>query len=220
MREQVEQATQQALALIEAYGYHAVGPALLADPAGVPWMWICLMILASEVNKSLLVMLLYGFAVVTAFDHILYWFGIIGGRPLIERLGRRWPAISRAMQQAEAAVRGQGIWMITLGRYLPIVGRWVGMGAGLAGVPFLRFALFDAIGTALTVVGFGVVSFYVGLKIMDSPAFPYIIGGSVILGIVFSIVFVAWQGVKVVRHQKSGDDDTPSETTMPPTLNS
>ncbi len=32
----------------EDYGYHAVVPALLIDPAGVPWAWIFLMLLAAE----------------------------------------------------------------------------------------------------------------------------------------------------------------------------
>lgn len=201
MQEQVELATKQALSLIENYGYHAVIPALLVDPAGVPWLWICLMILASEANKSLLVMLIYGFAVVTVFDHVLYWCGVRGGRPLIEKLGRRWPAVSKGMEQAEEAVMSREIWMITLGRYLPIVGRWVGIGAGLAGVSFLRFAIYDAIGVALTVVGFGLVSFYVGLRIMESPAFPYIIGGGFIVGTAFTVLFLIWQGARAYRRK-------------------
>ena len=215
MQEQVELATQRALALIEAYGYHAVVPALLVDPAGVPWLWICLMILASEAHKSLLVMLIYGCAVLTIFDHVLYWFGARGGRPLLERFGRRWPRVRSAMEQSEAVVRGRGIWMITLGRYLPLVGRWVGIGAGLAGVPFWRFAIYDAFGVALTVIGFGVISFYVGLKIMESPAFPYIIGGGFILGTLFTILFVLWQGVKAYRAKARHIEHTLPEGPQP-----
>src|ERR1051325_2986598 len=132
--------SQQAQAWVGQYGYHAVVPTLLIDPAGVPWAWIFLILFAGAAKLQVPAMLLYGFAVLSAFDHALYWLGLKGGRPLVEKIGRRFPKIADALHKAEDAMRGRGIWAITLGRYLPIVGRWVGAGAGLANVPLARFA--------------------------------------------------------------------------------
>src|SRR3712207_9588538 len=79
-------AKEQALQWTHDYGYHAVVPALLVDPAGVPWAWIFLMLLAGEAGKSIPLMLIYGCAVMTLADHLFYWIGVRGGRPLVTRL--------------------------------------------------------------------------------------------------------------------------------------
>ena len=192
-------AKDQALQWTQDYGYHAVVPALLVDPAGVPWAWIFLMLLAGEADKNVPLMIAYGFAVMTAADHLFYWIGVKGGRPLVERFGRRWPQIAHSMRDAETAVEGRGIWMITIGRFFPFVGRYVGIGAGLANVPFGRFALFDALGVTLTVVVFGLAAHLVGARTIDSPLFPYLIGGAFIGGTIFTAGFLLWQGWKAHR---------------------
>lgn len=156
----------------QQYGYHAVVPTLVVDPAGVPWAWIFLMLIADEAKLNVGFMLVYGFAVLTVVDHLFYAVGYFGGRPLLNRLALRWPKISASMEASEAMMRGKGIWMVTLGRYLPVVGRWVGTGAALASVPYGRFIIYDALGVALTVIGFGAVAHFVGREIISFPWFP------------------------------------------------
>src|SRR5690349_19136080 len=119
----------QILDWTHSYGYHAVVPTLIADPAGVPWAWIFLLLIAEEARLNVFFMLAYGFGVLTACDHLLYALGAFGGRPLINRLGKRWPKIAHSMQSAEEAMRGRELWAIALGRYVPVIGRWVGVGA-------------------------------------------------------------------------------------------
>ena len=63
---------EQVTSWIHAYGYHAVVPILVADPAGVPWAWIFLMMLAEEARLNSWLLLGYGFAVLTINDHLLY----------------------------------------------------------------------------------------------------------------------------------------------------
>jgi membrane protein DedA with SNARE-associated domain len=199
LEQMLNAAKDQALQWTHDYGYHAVIPALLVDPAGVPWAWIFLMLLAGEADKSIPLMVAYGCAVMTAADHLFYWIGVKGGRPLVERFGQRWPKIAHSVRDAETAVEGKGIWMITIGRFLPLVGRYVGIGAGLANVPFGRFAVFDALGVAITVVGFGLAAHLVGARTINSPAFPYLIGGAFIGGTLFTTGFLFWQGWKAHR---------------------
>lgn len=156
----------------QSYGYHAVVPTLVVDPAGVPWAWIFLMLIAGEAKLNVPFMLAYGFAVLTIVDHVLFAVGHFGGRPLLNRLALRWPKIAGAMLASENAMRGKGILMVTFGRYLPVVGRWVGTGAALANVSYARFALYDALGVGLTVIVFGAAAHLIGREIIGFSWFP------------------------------------------------
>ena len=180
----------------EDYGYHAVIPALLVDPAGVPWAWIFLMLLAGEAGKNIPLMLGYGFLILNVSDYLLYWIGIKGGRPLVYKLENRWPKVGECVRQAENIVSGRGVWIIAVGRYLPLIGRYTGIAAGVAGVPFARFALFNAIGVALTVFGFGLLAHAVGRNTIDSPFFAPVVGLLFIGGTVFSTAYLGWRIVK------------------------
>lgn len=168
-------ARDQAIDWLAKYGYWATVPALLADPAGVPWFWIFLMLLAEKAGRSLTLLFALGMGVVMAFDHLLYWIGAIGGRPLMNKLAQRWPGLACGIDQAEKVMLGRGAWAIALGRFLPLVGRYVGVAAGLIRVPYSRFAFYDAIGAAITVVGFGLVAHFVGEKTIDQPWFPAVL---------------------------------------------
>ena len=188
---------EQVTSWIHDYGYHAVVPVLVADPAGVPWAWIFLMMLAEEARLNSWLLLGYGCAVLTINDHLLYWFGALGGRPLVEKLGARWPKIAGAMLNAETAMEGRGIWSVVVGRYLPLVGRWIGVGAGLAKVSFWRFALYDAIGVALTVIGFGATADFLGRQIAHRPWFPQALAATFAFSTLITILLIVWQARQV-----------------------
>jgi membrane protein DedA with SNARE-associated domain len=188
--------SEQAELWIKQYGYHAVVPTLLIDPAGVPWAWIFLILFAEAAHLNVPAMLFYGFLVLSAFDHLMYWLGLKGGRPMIAKIAQRFPKVAEAMQTSEGALRGRGIWGVTFGRYLPIVGRWVGVGAGLANVPFLRFAFFDALGVLLTVIGFGLPAHLVGQQIVDEPWFPQAIAVTFVFSTIVTLLFIVWQAAR------------------------
>ncbi len=188
---------EQVTSWIHAYGYHAVVPVLVADPAGVPWAWIFLMMLAEEARLNSWLLLGYGFAVLTINDHLLYWFGALGGRPLVEKLGARWPKIAGAMLSAETAMEGRGVWSIVVGRYLPLVGRWIGVGAGLAKVSFWRFAFYDALGVVVTVIGFGATADFLGRQIAHRPWFPQALAATFAVSTLITVLLIVWQARQV-----------------------
>jgi membrane protein DedA with SNARE-associated domain len=190
------------LGFTHAYGYHAVVPTLLLDPAGVPWAWIFLMLIAGEAKLNIAWMLGYGVAVMTVMDHALYALGYYGGRPLLNRLAQRWPKVAAAMTASEKTMRGKGVWMVAWGRYLPVVGRWVGTGAALANVPYLRFAIFDALGVAVTVLGFGAVAHFIGREIIQYPWFPQAILGAYLFTTVVTALATAY-GMWRVKQRKA-----------------
>lgn len=183
---------QQVLLWTQHYGYHAVVPSLLLDPAGVPWAWIFLMMLAEEAGRSVPLMLLYGFLVMTLVDHALYGVGVLGGRRLLLRVGRRWPKIVDVISNAERVVCSKGGWAVAAGRFMPLLGRWVGLAAGLTNVPYRCFALYDAIGVFITVVGFGLLASFVGRKTIDHPWFTSALTCVVLGAIMVSIGTCGW----------------------------
>jgi membrane protein DedA with SNARE-associated domain len=201
MEAAIEIAKHQAIYWTSHYGYHAVIPALLVDPAGVPWAWIFLMLLAGEAGKSLPLMFAYGFVVLYVSDHILYWLGAVGGRRLVQRLEPRWPKMAEAIHGAEAVVRERDFFAVTFGRYLPFVGRWAPLGAGMADVPFVRFAFLDAIGVAITVFGFGLMANWVGRKTINSPYFHQMVVCAFVGGTIVTIGYIMWQSWRARRQQ-------------------
>lgn len=203
IQEILKATSQQAQIWVAHYGFHAVVPTLLIDPAGVPWAWVFLILFAGAAGLNVWAMMLYGFLVLSAFDYLLYWAALKGGRPLVDKIGGRFPKLAASLEKAECAMRGRGVWSITFGRYLPIVGRWVGAGAGLANVPFLRFAIFDAIGVALTVFGFGLPTHLVGAQIMDKPWFPQAVAFTFIISTVITTLIILWQAHRAAQMRGS-----------------
>jgi membrane protein DedA with SNARE-associated domain len=190
MEHTLDWAKDNALDWTNRYGYGAVVPALLLDPGGVPWPWIFLMLLAGKAGLNIPLLMLCGFAVLTVVDHALYWIAALGRKPLMHKIEARWPRFAESLEKAEAAVRQRGLLAVTIGRFLPFVGRWVGAGAGLADVPWARFALLDALGVAITVVGFGLAAHMVGVKTIDSPWFHQMVGGAFVLGTVLTLIAI------------------------------
>jgi membrane protein DedA with SNARE-associated domain len=136
--------------------------------------------------------MLCGFMVLSVVDHVLYWIAAVGRKPLMDKVQKRSPKLAECLEKAEDEVRKRGLWAIPLGRFLPIVGRWVGVGAGLADVPWTTFAVLNAVGVGLTVVAFGLAAHIVGSKTIDSPWFHEMVGGAFIFGTIFTVAFIAW----------------------------
>lgn len=199
MEQTLKWASDQALQWTNQYGYHAVVPALLLDPGGVPWPWIFLMLLAGEAGKSVPLMLAYGFVLMTVLDHALYFVGVRVRGSARRTFEKRRPSLACVMTKAENTIRTRGFWAIAMGRFVPVVGRWVGVGAGMADVAWSQFAVFDAIGVAITVLGFGLAANWVGRKTIDAPWFHEAVGGTFLVGIALSIialVFAVWKAKK------------------------
>ncbi|MBW3637189.1 MAG: VTT domain-containing protein [Armatimonadetes bacterium] len=186
---------------IAQYGYHAVPFAVLSDPAGVPWAWIFLMLLAEEAGKNVPLMLFYGFGVLMAFDHLLYWIGALGGSRLVNRVCANRPKWAQNFEAARDTIHRHGALSIIFGRYLPFVGRWMGLGAGLAKLNYAKFSIYDAIGSGLSAFGFGLVAHFVGRKTIEHPQFYNVV---VILMVGLTLAGVAgiaiswWRGRKTV----------------------
>lgn len=78
-----------------------------------------------------------------------YAIGRVGGRPLVDRLGRYVLLTKRDLDRAERWFARRGEPAVLLGRILPVVRTFVSLPAGFAEMRVGRFALFTGIGSLL-----------------------------------------------------------------------
>ena len=192
MKELLDVARDQAVYWLQTWGDWAVVPALLLDPGGVPWPWIFVMLLAEQAGKNIALLFVMGIGVLAAFDHAMYWLGALGGRPLLRKARGRFPAMCESIEKSETWMRERGGWTIVLGRFLPIIGRWVGLVSGLTHVPYARFTLLQLIGASITVVGFGALAHFVGEKTFHEPWFPAALFWTFVVGTAFTALGMIW----------------------------
>ncbi|HEX8007005.1 MAG TPA: DedA family protein [Trebonia sp.] len=81
-------------------------------------------------------------------DSIGYAIGRRGGRPLLERLGRRFPAHLGPPQLAKAEQTFQkwGVWAVFFGRFIALLRILAGPLSGALGVPYPKFLMANAAG--------------------------------------------------------------------------
>lgn len=188
---------------IQRYGYGAVFPAVLTDPAGIPWAWIFLMLWAHEAQRNPTILLLIGFCTLWACDLALYGIGATWGTKLLDWLQKRRPAWKDTLESARDQLHKRGALTVIVGRYLPLLGRWIGLGAGIAHVPFPAFLLYSAIGAAISAFGFGVPAYLLGRRLVDNPVFFQIAIGVCVVGMLAGLVACLWTARRSKSHKST-----------------
>ena len=98
-------------------------------------------VLAHEGHFALAGVILLG----TLFEFIgscfSYGLGRVGGRPLIEKLGRRILITPKDLDRAEVFLDGRGEVAVIVGRALPLLRYFVSVAAGIAEMSAARFAI-------------------------------------------------------------------------------
>jgi membrane protein DedA with SNARE-associated domain len=164
-------------------------------------------VLAYQGHLNLALVIIIGTLAELAGSYVSYAVGRIGGRPLVEKLGR-YVLITRAdLDRAERFATGRGSWAIPVGRALPFVRTFMSLVAGFIEIPPVRFGLLSLLGTAIysaaiASVGYGVASawtsVYHGISIAS-----YAIAVLVVLAIAAFI----WHRLREVRKEARHDSD-------------
>jgi membrane protein DedA with SNARE-associated domain len=84
--------------------------------------------------------------------------GVVGGRPLLERHGRKIHVSRERLDRAERWFDRNAHLTVLLGFMAPFVRSFIAIPAGIAGVPFVRFMILAAVGCGVfcfTVAGLG-----------------------------------------------------------------
>ena len=181
----------QILEWLARYGYGAALPAVLSDPAGIPWAWVFLMLLAQEAGKNVALMLFIGFGSLWACDLGLYFIGAKWGTRLVAWLETKRPQWKDTLDKARSQMQQRGALAIIIGRYLPLAGRWMGLAAGVAHVPPSQFLPSSAIGAALCAFGFGIPAHLLGRQIVGHPLLMPVAIGICAAGMLGGVLFMA-----------------------------
>jgi membrane protein DedA with SNARE-associated domain len=146
--------------------------------------------LVSQNKMSLVAAILAGTLGNVLGSSIAWGVGAWGGRPFIERFGKYVHIPPKRMELAERWFERYGNKVVFWSRMLPIVRTFISLPAGVARMPFGRFALYTFLGalpwcTALTLLGVKVgenwETWESRLKYIDYLVAVVLIGGAVYL---------------------------------------
>ncbi len=120
-------------------------------------------VLAYQGHISLASVIIIGSLAELGGSYASYFVGRLGGRPLVQKLGRYVLVTESDVNRAERFLEGRGVWAVPLGRMLPFVRAFTSIVAGLVRLPALRFGILSLIGTviyaaALSSIGYGLGS--------------------------------------------------------------
>ncbi len=141
--------------LLDHYGYLAVGGLVLVEDFGIPapgeTVLIAAAIYAGAGKLNIVAVALIGFFAAVLGDNIGFALGHFGGRRLVLRLGRYVLLTPARLDTAERFFTRHGGKIVTIARFVEGLRQTNGIIAGITGMPWRRFLVFNALGAALWV---------------------------------------------------------------------
>ena len=151
-------------------------------------------VLAYQGHLNLALVIIIGSLAELAGSYASYAVGRVGGRPLVDKLGRYVLVTQSDVDRAERFLAGRGSWAIVVGRMLPFVRAFTSIVAGLIRVPAVRFGVLSGIGTVLYATALSSAGYALG------SAWNSVSHGLAVVGyILFALVAVAIVGFVVYR---------------------
>jgi membrane protein DedA with SNARE-associated domain len=151
------------------YGYLAVVALVLIEDFGVPVPGETVLILAAVYagagRLNIVLVALLGFFGALLGDNIGFAIGHFGGRPLAERYGRYIFLTPERLEKATSFFERHGGKIIIVARFIEGLRQANGIIAGISGLRWTRFLVFNAIGAALWVAVWTSVGYFSGSHI-------------------------------------------------------
>src|ERR1700722_14778772 len=151
-------------------------------------------VLAYQGHLNLALVIIIGTLAELAGSYASYAVGRVGGRPLVQKLGRYVLVTESDVDRAERFLAGRGAWAIVVGRMLPFVRAFISIVAGLVRVPPIRFGVLSLIGPVIYATALAAAGYALG------SAWNSVSHGLAIVGyILFAIVVIAIVGSVLER---------------------
>src|SRR5947209_18173650 len=151
------------------FGYLAVAGFIFLEDFGVPVPGETILILgavyAGSGRLSIFVVALIGFLAAMLGDNVGFAIGHFGGRPLIERFGRYVFLTPERIDKATGFFERHGGKIIVVARFIEGLRQANGIVAGISGMHWKRFVVFNAIGAALWVAVWTSIGYFSGSHI-------------------------------------------------------
>lgn len=117
--------------------------------------------LVSQGHLSFIGTLISGTIGGTIAQWFIYWIGLYGGRPFIERYGKYLLIQMRHLDAAEHWFKRYGSGVIFTARFIPIVRHAISIPAGLARMSFVKFTAY----TLFAVIIWSLLFLYFGIRL-------------------------------------------------------
>ncbi len=154
---------------LDEYGYLAVFAFVLLEDFGVPVPGETILILgavyAGTGRLNVVLVGVIGLLAAVLGDNIGFLIGHRGGRPLIERYGRYLLITPERLERATGFFERHGGKVVVLARFIEGLRQANGIIAGITGMHWARFLLFNAIGAALWVAVWTSIGYVSGSNI-------------------------------------------------------
>jgi membrane protein DedA with SNARE-associated domain len=162
-------------------------------------------VLAFQGHLNLVLVIVIGSLAELAGSYVSYSVGRVGGRSLVERLGKFALITRKDIDRAEQFLAGRGRWTVVVGRMLPVIRAFISIVAGLAEVPAGQFGLLSLLGTVIYATVLSVIGYEVG-SAWHSISHDISIGGYVIVVLVVLaiVAFVIYRLREVRREAAAG----------------
>ncbi|SRR5216683_344027 len=119
-------------------------------------------VLAYQGHLNLALVIIIGSLAELGGSYVAYGVGRLGGRPLVEKLGR-YVLITRAdLDRAERFFAGRGSFAVSIGRALPVLRAFTSLVAGFVEVPPVLFGFLNLLGTVVYVSALSAIGYSVG----------------------------------------------------------
>jgi membrane protein DedA with SNARE-associated domain len=196
--------------VLEHYGYLAVGGFVLLEDFGVPVpgeaILIAAAIFAGTGHMSIALVILVATSGAIIGDNIGFTVGHFGGRPLVERFGRYIFLTPERLDRAEDYFNRHGGKVVVFARFVQGLRQLNGILAGTAGMHWLKFLAFNALGGVLWVCTWALLGYFAGENISQIYAefdrYKWLVIG---VAVVLVIAFVMHR----IRRRRSSTPEAP-----------
>lgn len=179
--------------LLQTYTYPVLVGLVLLESLGIPLPGEIALVTAAA-YASLGHISIYVVIILAALGAIVggalgYLIGLRGGLPLVLHYGGYIGVRRRHVDRAHAFFEKHGAKTILFGRFIAILRTWAAIVAGGAGMSFLKFVLYNSIGSVVWAIVFGWLGYYFGrdLPLLES----YISRVSLVLLVTLAVGIIA-----------------------------
>ena len=156
------------LPYLHEYGYAAVGASLLLESMGLPLpgetLLIAAAVLAARGVFDIALLLALAWAAATVGNIIGFVIGRHAGHQLVVRYGARVGITAARLARVQAGFERYGAWLLIAARFIVVLRSLSGIVAGTLAMTWPRFLVFNAVGAALWVGWWGLMSYWLGGK--------------------------------------------------------
>jgi membrane protein DedA with SNARE-associated domain/membrane-associated phospholipid phosphatase len=179
------------------YGYALVAVFLLIESAGVPvpgeTALVTAAALAGRGTLSIVGVVIAGALGTIAGGHTGYWIGMRGGHALVLRHGRWIGLTEKRLDKTRTFFEQHGAKTVLLGRFVAFMRSFIGIFAGLSGMPIRAFSLFNALGGLVWAGTFSAIGYAFGRNL---PRLVHYIGRvslmlAILIALVAGVVFLS-----------------------------